>query len=254
MAASHPTGYQRALSSLAVNTQRAVMQSYDSLIAAGLSRTEAAEVLTPLIQSSNIEAKAMADAELSRMLARIEGGSELDYAAGTIDPGGSDQIRQALDTALDAAQQDVRVKLQRLAAAQPTESAQYQMSQSMRNSRNVAGYVRVLESDACELCEWLYRDGYVYPPQRPLTTHPGCVCTARPVTPAELVREAENRYGGSGGAAGGSSRSAADKSSRQQTLWRERAESAAAGGDPNWSGPDKEQGIRWSAAADDITD
>jgi len=55
----------------------------------------------------------------------------------------------------------------------------YDLSLSVRPT--VAGYTRGLDTDPCELCVWLWRDGFVYPRGQAMYRHPGCSCVPIPV-------------------------------------------------------------------------
>lgn len=206
--ASLPTEHQRAIAQLGENTQRTVMQSYDSMRAAGLADADITDALTPMIQTAIIEARSMSASEVARLVAADLGGDIADYLGDDFGDGDANATNKALATVMlgeqaetsstgtgtgtaaalrnadDAEQAESvrRERLMRLAAALPLQESQQQTNRSMRESTHVVGWVRVIESEACELCVWLYRDGHVYPKDRTLTTHPGCECTARPVT------------------------------------------------------------------------
>lgn len=238
-----PTEYQRQIVLLSENVRRVVMDTYRSMVAAGLSIAAVESVLVPIIRRGNIEAEALAVSELARMLERM--GVPLEAASLTMirDP---DQdhatLTKALQTIWDGPDAEVDRRLERMALSEPRDTAQYTMSQQMRRSPNVAGWRRVVEYDGCELCDWLYRDGFIYPPSRPMTTHPGCVCTAAPVTPADMIREADRRYGHDEYL---SRRTNRDRE-RKRREWIERAETAADGGDPRWADPLRQSGQRWA--------
>lgn len=220
---AQPTEFQRALEQLRTNITNSVSGAYNGLVNAGATVDEMVDTLAPLLLRGSIEGENMGRAELARMVARIEGIS-IDDALPDIDGPASNTIeakRKALRTVLDDAQPGRQsTRLLNLLRSDSTEAAQHALSLSMRASNRVAGWVRVLEDGHCELCFWLYREGYIYPPDRPLTTHPGCLCSARPVTPSEMVAEAQRRYGGS----------RTRHSQRQLTLWNQRAEMGAQGG------------------------
>lgn len=213
-----PTEYQRGLEALSANVSRSVLGTYNTLLATGVSVEDVIDVLAPMLLSGSIEAENMAQGELARLVSRAAGIPVDDALVTRLTHGASLAVKQrALAAVLADADGDSREqRLQRLAAADSLEAAQYAMSDAMRQSRHVAGWVRVLEDSACELCHWLERGGYVYPPDRPMTTHPGCICTARPVTPAELVEAAQRRYG-----------NPTNRHQREQLrLWQRRAEDA----------------------------
>lgn len=231
-----PTLFQRQLEQLSRNSARAVMGTFDSMRAAGMATGDIVDTLTPVLMRAAGEGETLARAELARMLARIEQVSIADAMPPVVSiPTTSAEVKsKALTTAL-ADEVTARSTLQLLAQNDPIETAQQAMSLSMRASRRVAGWVRVLDSDACELCQWLYKDGYIYPPDRPLTTHPGCICSARPVTAAELIESANRRYPDNVH----DSDSTRRRNRQQRELWQQRAETAAADGSSSreWRAP-----------------
>lgn len=84
--------------------------------------------------------------------------------------------RSLLDVATDPAPRVRRVAVgEALAALQEGVVKSY-------DSHGVSGYRRGLSGRACELCHWLYKDGYVYPTSKPMHRHPGCTCVPVPVT------------------------------------------------------------------------
>lgn len=91
-----------------------------------------------------------------------------------------ERLSKAVDTALTIPEQAV-TRLTRLANAEPIEAAQRSIGDMIRRSPAVNGWERVLEPNACELCQWWHRDGRVWPPNHSMPTHKGCTCAQRPV-------------------------------------------------------------------------
>lgn len=66
----------------------------------------------------------------------------------------------------------------------------------------IVGYRRGINPDACELCFWLWKDGYVYEIDQPMHRHTGCRCVPIPTTervgrhplPDDQVALAETLY------------------------------------------------------------
>lgn len=178
--AANLNAYQQAIADLATNAERSIGNTYATMADQGLSAADLRDVLSPLIQSANLEAKSLTNGELARMIAEIAGGSPADYLVDAVQSDSIDAIQGAVTRATEEPEL-AEQRIRRLARGQPTEAAQVQMIESMQRSGEVIGYTRVLEGDACELCHWLDRGGDVQPVDRPLTTHPGCLCTAKPV-------------------------------------------------------------------------
>jgi hypothetical protein len=100
-----------------------------------------------------------------------------------VDQRTTDRLGQAAATTttlLDAAE-DPLPRLRRLTVAEHLDSLQ-QGVVGAYNAHGVRGYTRGLSANACELCQWLYKGGYVYPSDRPMHQHPGCTCVPIPAT------------------------------------------------------------------------
>lgn len=97
-----------------------------------------------------------------------------------------DRIVTALETILDAEEQDTEMQLERLADNEPKQAATDGSQDVIRSSDRVVGWVRDINADACELCFWLRKEhlrpgGYIYPPEKPMHKHVGCTCEQTPV-------------------------------------------------------------------------
>lgn len=194
MMPQQPTAFQRGLEQLRDNTAVVVMGIYASMLEAELSKEDVIDVLVPVLQRAAIEGQAMARGEFARMAERIEIVTDVTEAVEPVSftNTATERLQAALETALeddDAAPQ----RLERLARADPIEETQRELSRSMRSSDEIVGWRRVLDADHCEICGWLYRDGHVYKPSQELWAHPGCLCTAAPVTRAERAERSARR-------------------------------------------------------------
>ncbi|UYM04216.1 hypothetical protein [Solicola gregarius] len=69
----------------------------------------------------------------------------------------------------------------RVARSEPVNAMQQGVVRAYAE-HGVGGYRRGLDADPCPLCQWLYKDGYVYPGGTPFHRHPGCQCEPVPVT------------------------------------------------------------------------
>lgn len=93
----------------------------------------------------------------------------------------AERMDAALSTILGGDPEQVADRLQRLGFSDPVNRAQESFQLRMTQDNRVERYTRGLEADACELCRWLYKDGYKYPKSRPMSKHTGCVCHQVPV-------------------------------------------------------------------------
>lgn len=93
-----------------------------------------------------------------------------------------DRLRTAAGTVLMLSQDDPAGRLRRLALAETADSAADAYSRALTADTRVAGWRRALDSDACQLCRWWWREGRVWPRDHPMPRHKGCLCAQEPVT------------------------------------------------------------------------
>lgn len=242
------TPFQRELERIGRNTAGVYLQTYRAARAAGMGRLETIELLGAIAYAAAAQGETIgrnwlvsdltdkgieaADALLDDYTPRANLDAKTGVIASLFGAGRTDE-----DGEPDHQGVELEQRLERLGTNDPIEAAQMGYSDGMRDSEHVGGWVRSLEADACELCVWLYRDGFIYAPERPITTHPGCVCTAEPLTPDEVRAAADARYSAVITTPGGTSRqpvparggqtvSAYQYSYRQREIWRDRADRA----------------------------
>jgi hypothetical protein len=83
-------------------------------------------------------------------------------------------------------------RIERLARDEPIEAAQRGYQDGLRQEpeavdgeetpKRINGYRRGINPDACELCFWLWKEGYVYHIDQPMHRHKGCRCWPIPTT------------------------------------------------------------------------
>ena len=93
-----------------------------------------------------------------------------------------DRLRAAAGTVLELSQDDPAGRLRRLALAETTESAADAYSRALTADARVSGWRRALDTDACQLCRWWWREGRVWPKDHVMPRHKGCLCAQKPVT------------------------------------------------------------------------
>ena len=86
-----------------------------------------------------------------------------------------------------------RSRLGRLALAEPVEATQRVFGDLMGEADAVHGWVRLLEPDACQLCQWWARDGRIWPADHTMPTHKGCLCSPRPVVSDSVIAEVSRK-------------------------------------------------------------
>lgn len=92
----------------------------------------------------------------------------------------SGALAESLATILDGEQDEIERRLERLAYVLPMESTQDGYRAALRADRAARGWIRGLDANACELCQWWARDGRAWPKHHPMPTHKGCRCQQIP--------------------------------------------------------------------------
>lgn len=93
-----------------------------------------------------------------------------------------EQVREALDTIVSEGGETERVE--RLARDEAIAATQrgYQDGIRLQHDERIVGYRRGVNPDCCELCFWLWKEGYVYDIDQPMHRHIGCRCWPIPTT------------------------------------------------------------------------
>lgn len=75
-------------------------------------------------------------------------------------------------------------RVERIARDEPIQAAQHGYQAALREhaTEEIVGYRRGINPDACELCFWLWKEGYVYPLHQEMHRHIGCRCWPVPTT------------------------------------------------------------------------
>lgn len=111
-----------------------------------------------------------------------------------IPPADYRRIEQALVTILGA-DQDTRMQVERLIRGETTQAAQDAYRDTMKEMPEVEGWVRGLDSGACQLCTWWWREGRMFHPSTTMPTHTGCLChpvpTVRKTTNYQSAKQAD---------------------------------------------------------------
>lgn len=98
------------------------------------------------------------------------------------------KIAQSIETIMDGETSDQSFRLGRLGYVVPMEETQQAYQIELQRDTKVEGWQRGLNSDACELCRWWWREGRIWPKDHPMPTHKGCKCQQVPKY-AERIQE-----------------------------------------------------------------
>jgi len=71
-------------------------------------------------------------------------------------------------------------RVERMVRDETVAQIQRGVQDGIRLSGAAHGYRRGINPDACELCFWLWKEGYVYPIDQPMHRHIGCRCVPVP--------------------------------------------------------------------------
>lgn len=99
-------------------------------------------------------------------------------------PDGEVEVAAEVREAISAALSNSLERLERMVTDETVQAAQrgYQDGLRAAPSGRVVGYRRGINPDCCELCFWLWKEGYVYPIDQPMHRHTGCRCVPVPTS------------------------------------------------------------------------
>lgn len=182
--------YQAALAALADDAERrclALLAAYD---AGQITYDDLVQWLAVEVGRANAAAYGFADAAVASQV-------ELAVGAPTSTTGiyapdeDADRLVQAVTTLLADQALDTSMQVARLARAEPFSAGQHASVAAMREHKLVQGWVRQMDGDPCQLCQWWSRNGRVWPKAHPFQRHPGCNCQPR-VVARERIQSTEH--------------------------------------------------------------
>lgn len=176
--------YQEALDNIGKTTERALVSSYQRVVAGAMSMALFQDLAVTLIALGQAQGRMAAEVSFLAWLQATIGADALPVAAAPL-PHYRDEkrLRKAIVTVTEKGDLDqaaVESQLGRLAFAETVESSQRAFGEAMEQSPHAESWVRGLEPKACELCVWWWRDGRVWPKSHSMPTHKGCTCTPIP--------------------------------------------------------------------------
>ncbi|TFD80538.1 hypothetical protein [Cryobacterium psychrophilum] len=175
--------YQSVIEQLRTSTDRQVMEAYRRYGLGLITEAQFVQLAAAVIAEANNSAVTVADVALSAELTRLSG---IAHAPLGILPFSGDQRRleKGVRTLLDevAVTGDITERLTRFARTEPLTAANNAYSTAVTGSPSVEGWVRQMDGDPCQLCQWWWRGGRVWPKSHRMAHHKGCSCTQRVVT------------------------------------------------------------------------
>lgn len=180
----HPLALQ--LQQLGERTARQVLQLLDQLDAGLLTADQLPELAAVLVKLGADQAAVLTLGDLVRELA------DAGAPAGALPPVSGVTAHSTLagaelaaGTVMAGPVEQRRARLERLARGAVARAGQDSREQAISRSPLVEGWTRGLDSTACQLCRWWWREGRVWPKQHQMPRHPGCTCVQVP----ELTRD-----------------------------------------------------------------
>lgn len=159
-----------------------------------LSLEETKRLLTQTLGKANIQAIKLADASFAAQVMAKSGQAIPVQGLGPRE-GMDDALYRAVSTLLPSkGDRGTDEQFDRLAEEEPLKAANDALWRAAKaNKDKVVGYRRVTEKDRCELCYWLWKEGYVYNIDKPMNRHPRCRCEQDFVLSEEYVEWAQKR-------------------------------------------------------------
>lgn len=187
----HPLAVR--LGALADTTARQVLDLLEQLHAGIIRPDQLPELVAVLVKLGGDQAAALAVTELVRDLVAAAPRATVPSMAGVTSHVQAAAVERAVGTVMAGAEHTRRGRLEQLARGAVARAAQDARGDVVRSSPLVEGWTRGLDSTACQLCVWWWREGRVWPKSHHMPRHPGCTCVQVPVVSRDvrgLSREA----------------------------------------------------------------
>ena len=179
--------YLDKLTELASSTEAKAVRIYELFKEGKISKTEAIATMTAMVSKANLRAASLADYSLAATLS-LETGKAVPAIGITVQSGGTKAaraIKKILDT--PTANADMLMRVKRFAHSEPLGAAARGSSKAIQAQPMVEGWVRGLDPDPCQLCQWWWRDGRVWPKNHRMPHHKGCMCIQIPTLSARNI-------------------------------------------------------------------
>jgi hypothetical protein len=175
------TALHDAITRLSGTTETRLLALYERFAAGQLTATEFMSGAVAIVGKANATAYGLADTSLAAALEVASG--RPTPALGIAPPeGDAERLAKGVATLVAAESSPVEELLGRIARfgrSEPVSAMQDAYVRAM-GLREVPGYTRTLSPGACQLCQWLRKDGHVYPADQYFHRHEGCSCTPKP--------------------------------------------------------------------------
>lgn len=133
-----------------------------------------------LVGRANAQAFALADLSLAAWVTAAT--QSAAPTLGLVLPDEGPRLRDGLATLIAAVDPEApELRVARYGRAETARAFQRGYSEGIAERDEIGGWRRRLNTTACQLCVWLWKEGKVYPASRRMTQHPGCGCHPEPV-------------------------------------------------------------------------
>lgn len=158
-----------------------VVAVYEQWRRGEITKEQATDLIKVLVLTANTQGAAFGALSFQAYMETATGAAlPITEGLKVLTPGEVTKARAAVDKAMHQPPHKQFLALQRLGFNAPVRAATDSFYRGMGNDSRVDSYTRGLEATACELCFWLWKEGYPYPVSQPMHRHPGCVCSQVP--------------------------------------------------------------------------
>ena len=173
--------YEDTLRALGSNTQNMVASVHAQWTRGEITKRTMGQLVKTLVLTANTQGAAFGALSFQAFM-DVSTGAALPVSAGlnVLTPGEIKKTQSAINAVLALPREQQVLAFERLSFNAPIRSATESFRRGMVSDKRVPTYTRGLEADACQLCQWLYKDGYEYRASKPMHRHPGCVCSQIP--------------------------------------------------------------------------
>ena len=177
--------YEMTLRKLSERSKDLLLKAWSAVERGDLPKAVFSNIAAEIVAIANERGRAAAEIALNGyLIAAVGAVTPPVVVAAVVDDRA--RLEKAFATILDS-DQDIIMQLERIGVVEPLEAAADRMSEGIRSDGRVKGWVREMDSGACQLCRWWWREGREWPAAHPMPTHKGCVCTQLPVTRDEIA-------------------------------------------------------------------
>lgn len=178
--------YAETLHELGQETERQVLALWE-LVPDELDPANFDELAAVIVATASAQGAALAELSLLVAVAGELGPAAAAPAAAapSLHHVNTERLTRAFATARESSGEPI-ARLARLARSEPVESSQRAYSRAIARHPAATGWVRQLDADPCQLCQWWERDGRVWPSSHPMPTHTGCECHPRVVLSSNI--------------------------------------------------------------------